>query len=89
MASPEKTAIPSRNRPPINWETSTTVSTLPLRDAIPPLKSPAPQAAALPMPQATASVSVLIIHQISTGQSHDNPGYNTHLKFPYDILLTI
>jgi hypothetical protein len=49
----------------MNWETSTTMNTLPLRDAIPPLKSPAPQAAALPMPNATASVSVVIIASLS------------------------
>jgi hypothetical protein len=49
----------------MNWETSTTMNTLPLRDAIPPLKSPAPQAAALPMPHAIASVSVLIIDPLS------------------------
>jgi hypothetical protein len=41
------------------------LSTLPLRDAIPPLKSPAPQAAALPMPNAIASVSVVIIASLS------------------------
>jgi hypothetical protein len=42
-----------------------------LRDAIPPLKSPAPQAAALPMPQATASVSVLIIDPLKKNQVLD------------------